>query len=158
MSIEIKKSEKPVIYEDAKKMMEEDIIALLNWKHTNLCTDGGSTGGHPRGYGSYPKVLGQYVRENKYLTIEQAVNKMTRVPANNMGLKERGVLAPGMVADMVVFDPITVLDRATFKRPKLVSEGIIHVLVNGEFVLKNKMVTRNRPGIFLHRAKNSKQG
>ena len=142
----------------ARSMREEDIIALLNWKHTNLCTDGGSTGGHPRGYGSYPKVLGQYVRENKYLTIEQAINKMTGVPANNMGLKERGVLAPGMVADMLVFDPITVLDRATFKNPRLVSEGIIHVLVNGKFVLKNKMVTRNRPGIFLHRVKNSKQG
>ena len=142
----------------ARSMREEDIIALLNWKHTNLCTDGGSTGGHPRGYGSYPKVLGQYVRENKYLTIEQAVNKMTGVPANNMGLKERGVVAPGMVADMVVFDPITVLDRATFKNPRLVSEGITHVLVNGKFVLKNKMVTRNRPGIFLHRVKNSKQG
>ena len=72
-----------------------------------------------------------------------------------MGLKERGVVAPGMVADMVVFDPITVLDRATFKRPKLVSEGIIHVLVNGKFVLKNKMATRNRPGIFLHRVKHT---
>ena len=142
----------------ARSMREEDIIELLNWKHTNLCTDGGSTGGHPRGYGSYPKVLGQYVRQNKYLTIEQAVNKMTGVPATNMGLKERGVMAPGMVADMVVFNPITVLDKATFKRPKLVSEGIIHVLVNGKFVLENKMVTRNRSGIFLHRVKNSKQG
>ena len=93
----------------ARSMREEDIIVLLNWKHTNLCTDGGSTGGHPRGYGSYPKVLGQYVRENKYLTIEQAVNKMTGVAANNMGLKKRGILAPDMVADIVVFDPITIL-------------------------------------------------
>ena len=142
----------------ARSMREEDIIALLNWKHTNLCTDGGSTGGHPRGYGSYPKVLGQYVRENKYLTIEQAVHKMTEVPATNMGLKERGVVAAGMVADIVVFDPIMVLDRATFKNPKLVSEGITYVLVNGKFVLKNNIVTRNRPGIFLHRVKHSKQG
>jgi len=142
----------------ARSMREEDIIELLNWKHTNLCTDGGSTGGHPRGYGSYPKVLGQYVRENKYLTIEQAVHKMTEVPATNMGLKERGVVAAGMVADIVVFDPIMVLDRATFKNPKLVSEGITYVLVNGKFVLKNNIVTRNRPGIFLHRVKHSKQG
>jgi N-acyl-D-amino-acid deacylase len=142
----------------ARSMREEDIIVLLNWKHTNLCTDGGSTGGHPRGYGSYPKVLGQYVRQNKYLTIEQAVHKMTEVPATNMGLKERGVIVPGMVADMVVFDPVTVLDMATFKSPKLVSEGITHVLVNGKFVLKNNMATRNRPGIFLHRVKHSKQG
>ena len=80
---------------------------------------------------------------------------MTVVPANNMELKERGVVAPGMVADMVVFDPITVLDRATFKRPKLVSEGITHVLVSGKFVLKNKMATRNRPGIFLYRVKHT---
>ena len=142
----------------ARSMREEDIIVLLDWKHTNLCTDGGSTGGHPRGYGSYPKVLGQYVRENKYLTIEQAVNKMTGVPANNMGLKERGVLTLNLAADLVVFNPETVQDMATFKSPTLASEGIIHVLVNGKFVLKNKMVTRNRPGIFLHRVKNSKQG
>ena len=142
----------------AKSMREEDIIVLLNWEHTNLCTDGGSTGGHPRGYGSYPKVLGQYVREKKYLTIEQAIHKMTAIPANNMGLKGRGKLALDMAADMVVFDPITVQDRATFNSPKLVSKGILHVLVSGKFVLKNKKITRNRPGIFLNRVKQRTEG
>jgi N-acyl-D-amino-acid deacylase len=142
----------------AKSMREEDIIVLLNWEHTNLCTDGGSTGGHPRGYGSYPKVLGQYVREKKYLTIEQAIHKMTAIPANNMGLKGRGKLASDMAADMVVFDPITVQDRATFNSPNLVSKGILHVLVSGKFVLKNKKITRNRPGIFLNRVKQRTEG
>ena len=142
----------------AKSMTEEDIISLLNWEHTNLCTDGGSTGGHPRGYGSFPKVLGEYVRVKNYLSIEQAIHKMTGVPAMNVGLKERGILAPDMAADMVVFDPNTVQDRATFKSPQLISEGIFHVLVNGKFVLKNKMITRNRPGIFLHRLRHSTKG
>ena len=73
-------------------MSEEDIIALLRWEHTNLCTDGGSTGGHPRGYGSYPKVLSQYVRQKKYFTIEEAIYKMPGLPATNLGLIGRGVI------------------------------------------------------------------
>ena len=142
----------------AKSMSEEDIIALLRWEHTNLCTDGGSTGGHPRGYGSYPKVLSQYVRQKKYFTIEEAIYKMTGSSATNLGLKGRGVIQLGMAADLVIFNPDIIQDRATFKTPKNVSEGITHVLVNGEFVIKNKMITRNRPGIFLHRTKHSTKG
>ena len=72
-------------------MSEKDIIALLNWEHTNLCTDGGSTGGHPRGYGSYPKVLSEYVRQKSFFTLEKAIHKMTGAPSNNMRLKGRGL-------------------------------------------------------------------
>jgi len=142
----------------AKSMREEDIIALLKWEHTNLCTDGGSTGGHPRGYGSYPKVLSNYVRQNNYLTLEQAVYKMTGISKTNLGLKGRGVISLGMAADLVIFNPNKIQDMATFKEPKIVSEGITHVLVNGEFVIKNRMITRNRPGIFLHREKHHIKG
>jgi N-acyl-D-amino-acid deacylase len=142
----------------AKSMSEEDIIALLRWEHTNLCTDGGSTGGHPRGYGSYPKVLSQYVRQKKYFTIEEAIYKMTGAPTTNLGLKGRGLIQLGMAADLVIFNPDIIQDRATFKNPKIISEGITHVLVNGKFVIKNRMVTRNRPGIFLHRAKHNTKG
>ena len=139
----------------AKSMSEEDIIALLKWEYTNLCTDGGSTGGHPRGFGSYPKVFSEYVRQKKYFTIEEAVYKMTGAPTTNLGLKGRGFIALGMAADLVVFNPDIIQDRATFKSPKIVSEGIIHVLVNGEFVIKNRIITSNRPGIFLHRPKHN---
>ena len=139
----------------AKSMREEDIIALLNWEHTNLCTDGGSTGGHPRGFGSYPKVLAEYVRDKQYLTLEQAVHNMTGVSAKNLGLKNRGTLKIGMSADIVVFDPDDIIDRATFDKPTLVSKGIIHVIVNGKFAMKNEKITRNRPGIFLSRLKYS---
>jgi len=142
----------------AKSMSEEDIIDLLKWEHTNLCTDGGSNGGHPRGYGSYPRVLSQYVRQKKHFTIEEAVYKMTGAPTTNLGLKGRGVIALGMAADLVIFNQDIIQDRATFKTPKIVSEGITHVLVNGEFVIKNRMITRNRPGIFLHRAMHNTKG
>ena len=140
----------------AKSMSEDDIITLLNWEHTNLCTDGGSTGGHPRGFGSYPKVLGEYVRDKQYLTVEQAVHNMTGVSAKNLGLNNRGTLELGMSADIVVFDPDDIIDRATFDKPTLVSEGIIHVIVNGKFAMKNEKITKNRPGIFLSRLEHSK--
>ena len=139
----------------AKSMSEDDIIALLNWEHTNLCTDGGSTGGHPRGFGSFSKVLGEYVRDKQYLTLEQAVHNMTGVSAKNLGLKNRGNLKPGMSADIVVFDPCDIIDRATFDKPTLVSRGIIHVIVNGKFAMKNEKITKNRPGIFLNRLEHS---
>ena len=137
----------------AKSMSEKDIIALLNWEYTNLCTDGGSTGGHPRGYGSYPKVLSEYVRQKSFFTLEKAIQKMTGVPSNNMRLKGRGFITEGMAADLIVFDFNNVQDRSTFENPQLISEGIDHVMVNGKFVIKNRMMTGHRPGIFLQRIK-----
>ena len=135
----------------AKSMSEKDIIALLNWEYTNLCTDGGSTGGHPRGYGSYPKVLSEYVRQKSFFALEEAIHKMTGAPSDNMRLKGRGFIKVGMAADLIVLDFNKVQDRSTFENPQLISEGIDHVLVNGKFVMKNRMMTENRPGIFLQR-------
>ena len=87
---------------------------------------------HPRHYGTYPKILGKYVREEKVLTWEEAVRKMTSFPAQRFGILDRGLLRPGMWADIVVFDPETVIDRATYEDPHNFPEGISYVIVNGE--------------------------
>jgi N-acyl-D-amino-acid deacylase len=97
-----------------------------------ICTDG-LLGGrpHPRVYGTFPRVLGRYVRERKNLTLEEAIRKMTSLPARRLGLKDRGILAEGNYADIVVFDPATVTDRATYDNPRQYPLGIRHVIVNG---------------------------
>ena len=94
-------------------MAEEDIETILKWPHANVCSDGASGGGHPRGYGAFPRVLGRYVRERKVLPLEAAVRKMTSLSAAHMGFTDRGTIAPGKRADLVLFDPKTVADRAT---------------------------------------------
>ena len=134
----------------AESMREKDIIDLIQWKYTNICTDGGSDGGHPRGYGTYPRVLGKYVRENGWLTLEEAIYKMTGLAAQNMGLKGRGVLKAGNYADMVIFDPETIIDKATYQNSTAVSAGMEAVLVNGRPVYLNNKTTRYRPGKFLY--------
>ena len=133
----------------AKSMTETDIIELLEWRYTNVCTDGGSDGGHPRGYGTYPRILGQYVREDRSMDLESAVHKMTGLPSLNMGLEDRGILGPGMAADVVVFDPLRIIDRATFEDPRALSEGIVRVIVNGIIVYADGRVNDDRPGRFL---------
>ena len=101
---------------------------------------------HPRAYGSFPRILGKYVREEKILRLEEAVRKMTSLPAQRLGLADRGLLRPGMHADITVFDPARVIDRATFEDPHRFSEGIIHVLVNGVAVIEAGKVTGELPG------------
>jgi len=104
---------------------------------------------HPRGYGTYPRILGDYVRDAGVLTLEDAVRKMTGAPAARIGLRDRGLLRPGFFADIVIFDPNTVDDRATFIRPHQLPEGIRHVLVNGTFVVRDGRHTGAKPGRFL---------
>jgi N-acyl-D-aspartate/D-glutamate deacylase len=101
---------------------------------------------HPRAYGSFPRILGRYVREQKLLTLEDAVRKMTSLPADRLGLRERGQLRTGFFADVVVLDPKTVIDRATYDRPHQLSEGIQDVFVNGTAVVSNGAVTNAKPG------------
>ncbi len=101
---------------------------------------------HPRAYGSYPRILGRYVREQKLLTLEDAVRKMTSLPADRLGLRERGQLRAGFFADVVVLDPATVIDRSTYDRPHQISVGIRHVLVNGVPVVRDGAVTGATPG------------
>ena len=134
----------------AESMAENDIIQLIKWDYTNICTDGGSDGGHPRGFGTYPRVLGKYVRENGWLNLEEAINKMTGLAAQNMSLKNRGVLKVGNYADLVIFDPETIIDRATPKNATAISNGVESVFVNGKTVYSNNSTTRYRPGKFLY--------
>ena len=101
---------------------------------------------HPRGYGNTARVLGHYVRELKVIPLEEAVRKMTSLPASQFGLAGRGLVREGYAADLVVFDPATVVDRATFDQPHQYAAGIPHVVVNGVVVVDQGRVTRRHPG------------
>ena len=87
---------------------------------------------HPRGWGSYPRILGRYVRDEHELTLEQAIHKMTGMPAERVGLRDRGLLREGYYADLTMFDPKRVMDRATFETPNQYPAGITYVIVNGQ--------------------------
>ncbi len=101
---------------------------------------------HPRAYGNFARLLGKYVREEKLITLEEAVRRMSGLPAANLGLAERGLLKEGMLADVVVFDPATVTDHATFEKPHQYSTGVRHVWVNGVQVLRDGEHTDAKPG------------
>ncbi len=107
-----------------KGMVEKDIDALIAWPHASICSDGSLDSLHPRGRGAFTKVLREYVREKKVLTLEEAIRKMTALSAANMGLADRGAIRPGAFADLVLFDPATVGDRSTFVDPAALSVGI----------------------------------
>jgi N-acyl-D-aspartate/D-glutamate deacylase len=105
---------------------------------------------HPRFYGTFPRVLGYYVREQKVLTLPEAIRKMTSFSAAITGLTDRGLLRPGMAADITIFDPATVADKATFENPLQYSVGIEYVVVNGAVVLNKGEHTGAKPGRVLH--------
>jgi N-acyl-D-aspartate/D-glutamate deacylase len=106
---------------------------------------------HPRFYGTYPRILGRYVRDQSLMSLETAVNKMTGMPAERLRLKDRGQVKEGYVADLAIFDPNTVIDHSTFEKPHQLSEGVTHVLVGGESVVLNGKHTQARPGRVLRR-------
>ncbi len=132
-------------------MIESDILDLLNWPHTNICTDGGIVDLHPRARGSFPRVLGRYVRELHALSLETAVHKMSGLSAAHMGFTDRGLIRPGMKADLVLFDAETVIDRATIEDSQALSSGISQVWVNGISVFANGAVSGNLPGRVIRR-------
>jgi N-acyl-D-amino-acid deacylase len=133
-------------------MAEPDIARILRWPFANVCTDGELHGSHPRGFGAFPRVLGKYVREQQVIALEEAVRKMTSLAAANVGLRNRGTIVAGNHADLVLFDPKTVADRATLKEPHLVSTGVDTVWVNGQIVFADGKATGRRPGRVLRRA------
>ena len=135
----------------ATSMSEPDIKKLMAWEHTNFCSDGALDGAHPRGFGAFPRVLGKYVRDEKVLSLEAAIQRMTSLAAAHVGITKRGTLAPGYRADLVLFDPATVADRATTREPHLVSTGIARVWVNGQTVFQDGKTTAARPGRVLKR-------
>ena len=135
----------------ATSMDEGDIVKLLAWEHTNVCSDGSEGGAHPRGFGAFPRVFSRYVAGRKVLSLEQAVHKMTGLSATHMGFARRGTIAPGQFADLVLFDPARVTDRATPETPHLVSAGIQRVWVNGRTVWRDGATLRARAGRVLVR-------
>jgi N-acyl-D-amino-acid deacylase len=132
-------------------MVEPDVEAILKWPWSNVCTDGELDGKHPRGYGAFTRVLGVYVRERHVLTLEEAVRKMTTLAAANMGFADRGRLSVGMHADMVLFDPDAVADRATLADPHALSAGIRLTWVNGVVVYRDSKATGAYPGSVVRR-------
>jgi dihydroorotase/N-acyl-D-amino-acid deacylase len=136
---------------------EQDVERILASPLTMVASDGeipvfGRGAPHPRSYGTFARVLGVYVRERKLLTLEEAVRKMTSLPAARLGLADRGLVRPGMVADLVLFDPEAVRDRATFERPHQYAEGVFLVVVGGTVVLDGEGPTAARPGRVLRGA------
>ena len=132
-------------------MSEANKIAGIEQEFMSFCTDAGPvppsiTSTHPRAYGSFPRILSHYVRELGVLTLEQAIARMTSVAANELGIRDRGRISPGMAADLVVFDPDRIGDRATLAESTLRSEGIRFVLVNGQVVMDDGNPTKALPG------------
>jgi N-acyl-D-aspartate/D-glutamate deacylase len=135
----------------ATSMSEDDIKKMMQWPHTNICSDGSSNGTHPRGYGAFTRVLGKYVRNEKTMPLKEAIYKMTGLAAQHMGMDKRGLIKNGYYADLVVFNPETVEDKATVDMPHAISEGISIVYINGVIVSKNKKTTGNYPGKIIKR-------
>jgi len=133
-------------------MDEADLTRFAAHQLTFICSDGGLAGRHPRGYGTFPRVLATYVREKKALTLRAAINKMTGAPAEYLGLRDRGIIAPQRKADVVIFDPATIQDKGTKTDPAQAPVGISHVIVNGQVVLDAGALTDARPGRALRRA------
>jgi N-acyl-D-aspartate/D-glutamate deacylase len=136
-------------------MSEEDVKTGLRWSGVSIGTDSAAikTEGilargqpHPRAYGTFPRILGKYVRDDKVLGLREAVNRMTSLAASQFGIANRGILQVGAFADLVVFDPSTVRDNATFDQPHQYPTGILHVVVNGVPVVDPKGLTGARPG------------
>jgi N-acyl-D-amino-acid deacylase len=127
-------------------MNESDVRSFYQQPWVMVSSDGGIGSRHPRGSGTFTKVLARFVREKHWLTLEEAIRKMTSAPAKRLGLGDRGMIREGLKADLVVFDERAVEDRSTFKDPLLLSTGIYHVFVNGQPVWENGRVSGRLPG------------
>lgn len=133
-------------------MAEPDIAAFIAWKHSVICSDGMTHGLHPRGFGAFAKILRVYVRETRLLTLEQAVHKMSAQTAAQLGLADRGTIAPGLYADLVLFDPARIGDRSDLDHPNALAMGVATVWVNGVIVFDKDAATEARPGQIVRRA------
>lgn len=136
------------------QMDEEDLKRVIAFPDTMIGSDGlpHDERPHPRLWGTFPRVLGRYVRDEKVLSMEQAVHRMTGVPARVFGLSDRGVVRPGAFADLVLFDPDTIRDRATFDDPIQHADGIDRVMANGQWIWKENASTDIHPGLHLRRS------
>jgi N-acyl-D-amino-acid deacylase len=134
-----------------QSMIESDIKVFYQQPWVMVASDGGIASEHPRGAGTFPRVLGVFVREKHWLTLPEAVRKMTSLPAQRLGWKDRGVIREGAFADLVLFNPNTVIDRSTFANPQTLASGIEKVFVNGVLVWNGEKATGERPGVVLGR-------
>jgi len=134
---------------------EDNVKRMLQLPYVSICSDAASIpnekpftdgGTHPRTYGSFARLLGKYVREEKIMTLQEAVRKMSSLPASNLKIKKRGSLKVGNYADVVIFDPMNIKDNATFENPHQYATGVVHVFVNGIQVLKDGSHTNAKPG------------
>ena len=142
-------------------MDEADVINIMKHPKTMIASDGrlvkiGDGHPHPRSYGTFPRVLGHYVRESKIISLSEAIHKMTLMPAKAMGLKKRGFIAEGNKADLTLFDPKKVIDKATYEDPHQYSEGIEYVIVNGEIAVDNKIFKPIKSGVILKKKNNER--
>ena len=138
-------------------MSEDDVKRIVQEPFTMIASDSGvrqadESVPHPRGFGNNARVLGQYVRNLKLISLEDAIRKMTSLPAQTFGLRDRGMIREGFAADLVIFDDKTIIDQATFDKPRQYPVGISYVLVNGTIVLANDQMTEARPGMALRGA------
>lgn len=131
---------------------EDDVKEIMRSDYMTVCSDG-IVGGkpHPRVYGTCTRFLGKYVREEKVLTLPQAVKRMTSFPAQRLGLQDRGLVREGLMADITIFNPETIIDKGTFAEPNQYPEGIVHVLVAGQLAVENGRLTSARAGRVLRR-------
>jgi N-acyl-D-amino-acid deacylase len=137
------------------KMSEDDVARILQYPFTMIASDAGviqfnRNVPHPRGYGSNARILGVYVREKKVLRLEDAIRRMTSLPAQRFRIDNRGLIRTGYAADIVIFDENKVTDKATFEKPHAYSEGIDYVLVNGVAVLENGKHTGQKSGDIIY--------
>ena len=131
-----------------KAMTENDVRNFIAWPLSVICSDGGN-GGHPRGYGTFTRVLYEYVSKQPLLKLETAVYKMTGLTAQHLGIQKRGVIAPGYIADLVLLDMEKVRDHATIENGKALSEGIVQVWIGGQVTWQHQKPTGNLPGVFI---------
>jgi len=134
-------------------MGEEDLIRIMRHPAVMIGSDAIPSLGkpHPRYYGAFPRVLGHYVREKNVLTLEDAIRKMTSFPAHKLGIDDRGLLKQGLWADITVFNPDIIIDKATFLQPQQYAVGIEYVLVNGQVAVRNGKYTGALAGKLLRK-------
>ncbi|GAJ05934.1 unnamed protein product, partial [marine sediment metagenome] len=136
-------------------LSDEDIERIMKYPTTMHASDGSIVEmnkgvPHPRNYGTFPRVLAVYVREKGLITLEDAIRKMTSLPASRIGIRDAGIISVGKRADIVIFDPLNIKDRATWDKPHQYSEGILYVFVNGEIIMENGSITGKLPGKIIY--------
>ena len=136
-------------------MSEENVRRQIGLPWVSFCSDAASlapegvflkSGTHPRAYGNFARLLGKYVRDEQVLPLTEAIRRLTSLPASNLRLRQRGLLKPGFFADVVVFDAATIQDHATYAQPHQLATGMVHVLVNGQAVIRDRQHTGATPG------------